>query len=189
MSNIFLSQPILGGHSWTIITKLGAMLREAQSRFGDRDKSYTIIGVELTTANTPQVWYPGDCKHIGIQITMNCIMDMNRAVYQVAHEAIHCLSPIGSSDVNVLEEGLATLFSIEYTRDNNHGDWTSGHTSYDHALNLTGRLLSFDEEIIIKVRQRQPTISLITTEDLLSINPKIPFDLADALTAKFNRDA
>jgi len=94
MNTIFISHPTSCGYSWTITSKLGHILRTAEERYGKRDHSYTILGVEFSQ-DGPQIWYPGNCKNIIIQISMNCIDDINRAVFQVAHEAIHCLSPTG----------------------------------------------------------------------------------------------
>src|SRR5688572_16155643 len=113
MSELFTSQPITGGYSWTVTTKLGHILRTAEAKYGERDKSYTLLGVEFTTEGGPQIWYPGNCKNIAVQITMECYYDIDRAVFQVAHEVIHCLGPSGRQNANFLEEGLANLFSID----------------------------------------------------------------------------
>ena len=185
MSSIFSSSPIPNGHSWTIVSKLGHILQTAETKYGERDKSYTILGVEITAQDNPQIWYPGNCKNAVIQITANCANDINRAVYQVAHEAIHCLSLTGGSNSNYLEEGLATHFSIEYTLNNGHGVWHSGNPKYDEALKLVEELFLIDPNIIKTVRQVEPTISLITRELLTETNSNIPQDLADNLTRKF----
>jgi hypothetical protein len=60
------------------------------------------------------IWYPGDRKHIVIQLSVNCLTDLPRACYQLAHECIHLLAPTGRQNANNLEEGLATLFSEDY---------------------------------------------------------------------------
>ena len=185
MSSIFISHPIPNGHSWTITSKLGHILRTAEDKYGPRDYSYTILGVEFNQEGHPRIWFPGNCKHVVIQITMNCINDINRAIYQVAHEVIHCLCPTGSNIVNVLEEGLAHLFSIEYTLANGNGVWTSCDQKYTDASELVKQLLSFDEEIIKKLRLIQPTISSIDKELILETNPKVPEELADRLTRRF----
>jgi hypothetical protein len=187
MPNIFCSTPINGGYSWTITSKLGDILLEAENRYGNRDQSYTILGVELTVNDHPQVWYPKNCNNIIIQITANCLDDMNRAVFQVAHEAIHCLSPSGGRNANVLEEGLADYFSIEYTKMNGHGAWSSSLASYQEASILVEQLLIIDQGSIKKARLIQPTLSLITKEVLMSINSNIPNELAEKLVSKFVR--
>lgn len=185
MSSIFISHPIQGGYSWTITSKLGHILRTAEEKYGQRDHTYTILGVEFNQDGHPRIWYPGDCKNVVIQISMNCINDINRAVFQVAHEAIHCLCPTGQNSANVLEEGLANLFSIEYTLANGHGIWASNDQKYTDASELVKQLLSFDQEIIKKLRLVQPTISSIDKDLILSINPNVPEGLADNLTRIF----
>ena len=185
MSTIFISHRIPNGHSWTITSKLGDILETAEKRYGSRDYSYTILGVEFNQEGHPRIWYPGNCKHIIIQISMNCIDDINRAVFQVAHEAIHCLSPEKIAS-NVLEEGLANLFAIEYTRANGHGNnWTSNGQNYTDASELVKQLISIDSEIIKKIRVVQPTISLIDKDLIRQINPNVPDELADNLTKRF----
>jgi len=188
MANILYSTPIPGGNSWTITSKLGDILLQAENRYGYRDKSYTILGVEFTTDDNPQVWYPQNCNHIIIQITTTCLADMNQAVFQVAHEVIHCLSPSGGRNANVLEEGLACYFSIEYTKMNGHGIQSYGRPSYQEALTLVEQLLAIDKESIKKARLIQPILSLITKETLMSINSNITNELADKLTNKFIRE-
>lgn len=116
---------------------------------------------------------------------MNCINDINRAVFQVAHEVIHCLAPIGNMRANVLEEGIANFFSIEYALLHGHGNWTSNEQKYTDASELVKQLLLLDPEIIKKLRLVQPTISLIDKELILNTNSKIPEILADKLTKKF----
>ena len=187
MNSIFKSQPMIpSGHSWTITSKFGHILKTAEKRFGERDKSYTLLGVEFTTIGNPQIWYPGNCKHVSIQITEDCLEDINRAVFQVAHETIHCLSPTGSQNANVLEEGLANLFSIAYCRQNGHGkNWSSNKKEYTDASNLVEQLLRIDNDIIKKLRVIEPTLSKITKQHILEINTSIPMELVEELTKKF----
>lgn len=185
MSSIFISYPIPNGHTWTITSKLGHILKTAEERYGPRDYSYTILGVEFNQDGHPRIWYPGSCKNVIIQISMSCIDDFNRAIFQVAHEAIHCLCPTGTNTANVLEEGLANLFSIEYTLANGNGIWSSTDQKYTDASELVKQLLSFDQDIIKKLRLTQPTISLINKDLILKTNSSIPEHLADSLTRVF----
>jgi hypothetical protein len=168
MSSIFISHPTSDGYTWTITSKLGHILRTAEEKYGPRDYSYTILGVEFNQDGHPRIWYPGDCKNVIIQISLNCLNDINRAVFQVAHEAIHCLCPTGTKSANILEEGLATLFSIEYTVSNGNGIWASNDQKYTDATKLVKELLCFDTEIIKKLRLIQPTISLIDKDLILN---------------------
>lgn len=187
MASTMISQQISNGYSWTLTTKLGHILKQAESLFGQRDMSYTILGVEFYHLPRPQVWYPGACKHISIQLTVNCLTDINDGVFQLAHEIVHCLSPTGGQNhANVLEEGIATYFSVDYTANNGHGNYSNiNDPKYQNAYNLYGQLIAIDPNIIKKVRQIQPTISLISSADLTTANNLIPLNLADDLTQIF----
>jgi hypothetical protein len=185
MPSIFYSTPITNGHSWTIVTRFGHILQTAESKYGIRDNTYTLLGIELTSASIPQIWYPGNCNNVAIQITSDCINNLNKAVYQVAHETIHCLYPTGNNIRNYLDEGLATFFSIDYTQSNGFGTWNSGDPKYDAAMELVKRLISIDPDIIKKLRQTEPCIPRMTADLLTTTNPAIPFDLASDLTKRF----
>ena len=184
MSSIFIADRITNGYSWTITSKLGHILKTAEEKYGPRDYTYTILGIEFNK-DGPRIWYPEGCKHVIIQISMDCINDFNQAVFQVAHEAIHCLCPTGGKPANVLVEGLANLFSIEYTRVNESKDWSVRDQKYTDASELVKQLLSFDKEIIKKLRLVKSTISSIDKDLILKTNPKVPEELAESLTRIF----
>jgi hypothetical protein len=185
MSNIFEAEPIDGGYSWTIVSKLGNIINVAETRYGKRDYSYTILGIELTQEDCPQIWYPGNCKDIIIQITKDCLNNMNQAIFQVAHEVIHCLSPNSGRKANALEEGLATLFATQYIQENNHGNYHASKPEYIDAYNLASNFLSVDPNIIKKIREIEPTISLINRDLILSVNPNMQLDLILKLLMPF----
>jgi hypothetical protein len=185
MANVFEAEPIEGGYSWTITSKLSNIINVAETRFGKRDYSYTILGIELTHDPIPKIWYPGNRKHIIIQITKDCLNNMDKAVFQTAHEVIHCLSPNRESRTNVLEEGLATLFAIQYINENNHEKFHAEEPEYINAYNLANSFLSIDPDIIKKLREVEPTISLISKDMILDINPAIQEDLIEKLLEPF----
>ncbi len=177
------------GYTWTITSQLGHMLQDAEKLYGERDSSYTILGVEVSDDTVSQIWFPGNCKHIAVQITENCLNDLSQAVFQVAHEVIHLLSPVKFGETTVLEEGLATLFSIEYPRDNSFGDKVplSGK-NYMTAYTSVQKLLQIDPLIIKKMRESEPTISKIDAALITVTNSNVPPDLAIKLTEQFEYD-
>jgi hypothetical protein len=183
MNNIFFTEelPTGDGYTWTITSKLGHILKSAEEKYGKRDLNYTILGIELTNQSYPQIWFPGSSNRIIIQLTSECMNDINRAVYQAAHEIIHCLSPQGKKCANVLEEGLATFFAVEYTKENGHGCWNIEEVKYRYAYDLVDKLLSYNNKLIKELRTIQPTISLITKTDILSLDNRIPEELIDKL--------
>jgi len=177
--------PTKDGYTWTMSSRLGDTLRKAQELFGERDKDYTILGVEFVLTDRPQVWYPGNCKNIIIQLNKYALEDVNQALYQLSHETVHCLSPKGKKIANVLEEGLATYFSEWYMQQNGLGPWHPTLQEYIDAINLVKQLLAVDAELIKKVRQITPTISDIKPDDFFQIYPNLDKDLLEKLCNPF----
>ena len=172
-----------GTWSWTLASILGDSLIKAEQRFGNRDKDYTILGIEFLNHHCPYIWYINNGKHIIIRLTLSCIDDFNQGVFQLTHEVIHCLSPDVNVRATILEEGLATLFATEYSI--NHGALKATDQKYLDACGLVNQLLKIDADIIKKLRQSQSKISLINEADILKINNNIPKKLAFELTQVF----
>lgn len=124
------------GYTWTLASRLGDMLQMAEELFGQRDSSYTILGVEFIIG-VPQIWYPGDCKHIIIQLDEVAATNMSQACYQLAHETVHLLSPTGGNNANNFEEGVACYFAAYYMKNRlNEFNWRPTLQSYKQALTL-----------------------------------------------------
>ena len=179
-----VTSPIPGGYSWTLVSRLGHMLRLAEERFGSRDTSYTILGIEFE-ADGPQIWYPENCKHIAIQLTPDTATHMVKGCYQLAHECIHLLAPTGGRDANTLEEGLATFFAHKYVQDAFRVAMPATMPSYEIARQHVARLLAIDGNAVKRLREAQPTISKITAEQILSVCPSLEAEVAEALAARY----
>jgi len=120
--SLALAEPCQSGcaYTWTLATRLGDALHFAEQRYGKRDLSWTLLGVDFARTAFPQIFYAGhggERRDIVIQLTESSARDEKRALFQLAHEVIHVLSPIGP-DVrsSVLEEGIATFHSLAYVR-------------------------------------------------------------------------
>jgi len=104
--------------SWTVASRMGHILSFVESRYGPRDHGWTLLGVEFTVRDTPQVWYPtfdGIGESVIVQLTQSAATNERQALFQLAHEVVHLLSPAGpGARASVLEEGLATYTSLEY---------------------------------------------------------------------------
>lgn len=186
--SLFFARPLRGGvgFTWTLASRLGDIIRNAEKIYGPRDDSYTILGVEFGGA-VPQIWYPGNCRHVVVQITPECATDPCRACYQMAHEAIHLLSPTGDSTTTVLDEGLATHFSASYVKKNFGVDWRANLPSYQDAAELVAELLSHEPNAIKLIRTRQPTLARVSATDIQVASHSAPEKLCQALSAKFVR--
>jgi hypothetical protein len=107
------------GFTWTVVSRLSEILHNAEKRYGKRDQSWTLLGVEFTNLEQPEIWYPfisDNRKHLIIQLTKSASKNEKEALFQLSHEVIHLLSPAGNNHSSVFEEGLATYFSIENMR-------------------------------------------------------------------------
>jgi hypothetical protein len=183
--NLIVAKETSDGFTWTLTSRLGNALSAAEELFGPRDMSWTILGFEFT-ADGPRVWYPRPgSKQVIIQLNTSVATDPDRAVYQLCHEVIHCLSPNGSKTANVLEEGLATYFSLWYPLQHGFQPTTVADQKYDKALSLTMQLLAIDRDLIKRVRTIQPNLSAVTAEQLINLQEKLPFTLADTLLKSF----
>ncbi len=103
------------GFTWTVVSRLSDILNNAEQRYGKRDQSWTLLGVEFSNLNQPEIWYPfisQKRKHLIIQLTKSASKNEKKALFQLSHEVIHLLSPAGKEGSSVFEEGLATYFSI-----------------------------------------------------------------------------
>ena len=117
---LFCSSQILAkrtdiGFTWTVVSRLSDIINNAEQRYGKRDQSWTLLGVEFSNLNQPEIWYPfisKNRKHLIIQLTKSASKNEKEALFQLSHEVIHLLSPAGKEGSSVFEEGLATYFSI-----------------------------------------------------------------------------
>jgi hypothetical protein len=104
--------PTGDGYNYTLTTLLGVFLREAERRYGLRDKNWTPLGIEFS-GDVPTTWFPGNCGNVSIILTDSARKDPPQAIFQLAHEVVHLLAPIGKGGAIIFEEGLATLFAHE----------------------------------------------------------------------------
>ena len=186
--SLIIAKPTHEGYSWTLPSRLSHMLRTAEEVYGRRDLSYTILGVEFSEAG-PQVWYPGNCNHIVIQLGIECLNEPHQAFFQLAHECIHLLSPSGNRNATALEEGLATHFSITYMYETFQACWYPSMMSYKKACNAVEELLAVDSNAIKQLRQQQSKISSITEDEILAAYPSIKLETAQYLSQAFDRES
>jgi hypothetical protein len=181
-----IAKPLAEGYTWTLTSRLGDMLNKAEETYGIRNRSFTILGIEFK-ANNPQIWYPGNCKHVAIQLTPDAATNMMQGCYQLAHECVHLLSPNESSQANILEEGLATFFAHKYVEEEFGNSIKSTIQSYEIARQMVWKLLTIDPYAIKALRAIESTISKITAEQILMLYPSLGATTAQALEYPFIR--
>lgn len=185
---MYVAAPIPGGYTWTLASRRGHMLQTAEALFGERDRSYTPLGIEFS-ADGPQLWYPGNVRNIVIQLGLECLTSQSHAFYQLAHECVHLLSPTGGRNSTVLEEGASTYFSERYMLEEvGEPYWRPTLPSYVQACDLTVRLLEIDPEAIKRLREREPTFSEIGVGLILELYPGLGEEDAHRLASRFERD-
>ena len=158
--------PTRDGFRFTLTTLLSTLLTDAEQMFGPRDLSYTPVGIEFY-GDRPYIWYPGNNKHISIILTDHSRQDTSQAIFQLAHEVVHLLSPTGGANAPVIEEGLSALFQ---ERANQIYNLNLGIVSkpYIVATELANELLRGQPDIIRNLRKKEPTFSNWTPDFLVS---------------------
>ena len=157
------------GYAWSLPSRIGRMLSYAEDLFGARDKTWTILGVEICMDSTvPQNWYPGSFEgrqNIIFQLVPPADKDLVTACFQLSHEVVHALSPALGHRCNVLEEGVASWFS-EYYLEKELGICRSyvSLPSYKAANALVKSLLAMDQYAIKKLRCVEPCFCKITRD-------------------------
>lgn len=181
-------------YTWTLGSRLGDALSFAEARYGKRDMSWTLLGVEFAAVEAPQIWYPGysaTTRNALVQLTESTALDEKQALYQLSHEVVHLLSPTGPDlAATVLEEGLAAYNSIEYTRAAGF-DIAPGYIAspaYEAAYAAIVELEAVQPDFaagVRKLRLRRGSLSDISADDLRAVFPDISRALAERLAATF----
>ena len=171
-------------YAWTLTTRLGDMIAEVEKRYGPRDLSWTVLGIEFTPTG-PNLWYPGDRKHIAIQLCSNALQDWGLACYQLAHESVHLLSPTGQKIAPVLEEGLATVFSEDYVWQNFQRAGLTNGSLYVEPAALVRKLLSIAPDAIPRLRAIQPSFTEMNEATFAEAGLDAPQSLITELLAPF----
>ena len=181
------------------------LLAEIEQLFGPRDRSFTILGIEIdkTPERHPHLWFPdsgipsgdaeGRSRHVVIRLGPNALSHPSRARWQFAHECVHLLDPwnpkVDERPTNYLEEGLATWY-----QNSRVPEAESHEGQYAVAENLVGSLMGELSLAVKQIRQeRQVRIGEITPKVLKSFRLELsqetlrnlcrPFDV-NAFTAK-----
>src|SRR5688572_24006674 len=175
-----------GGFTYTLASRLGAMLAEAEAQFGARDTTYTILGIEFSELGYPQIWYPNAHRHIIIQLASECMEDPLMAYSQLAHECVHLLDPTGGAAiVRVLEEGLAVRFQQAYVSAVFQQSMSVDLASYADARGKVDELLALDPTVIRFLRESGKRLPFLSADEIIAACPVASRELAESLVAPF----
>jgi hypothetical protein len=181
----FVSLPIPGGGSYTLTTYLGDFLRIAESQMGLRDSRWTILGVEFfgweRDGAVPHTWYPGNCGNIAIRLTRDVARQQPRAIFQLAHEVVHLISPSGKSNMALnLEEGFATVLGHQIALAFANFRCPVA-PRYKSAYDDVRILLAKNPSAIKEIRQIEPKLWMATPQIIDQAVPGIEEGLAERL--------
>lgn len=180
-----------GTNSWTLATRLSQVLTEVEAQYGERDRTFTFVGVEFFKG-VPHIWFPGGGKHVIVRLWDDCLKYPIKAYWQLAHEAVHLLNPVLVG--NNLEEGVATYFAVEYVKRHFGGQdftaYTAG-TPYDDALKAVKVVAALCPDFVRSLRDQGggtwKALSAVTEQDILRVCPACPVATARFLAAPFGQ--
>lgn len=186
---LLTAREIPHGYTWTLTSRLGDMLFHAEKMFGERDKSFTLLGIEFMETG-PRIWYPKDNKNIVIQLTPDALNSEAIAYYQLAHECVHLLSPSGKANANVLEEGVAVWFSwwyLKHTLNVDGEEFTKFAKNYYTAGLLVEKALEGNPDFFKEARALRPEIWEITAREIHALCPGLEEAEAETLAMPFGK--
>lgn len=179
--------PTNNGYTWTLPTRLGQMLHEIESQYGPRDPAWTILGVEFMAGN-PQIWFPGDRKHVAIQLSTTAEESELRACYQLAHEAVHLLAPVHAGMAPVIEEGLATVYSEDFVRREFKAARMTDEAPYARAAASVRELLGAEPDAILRLRAVERNFTMMTADTFARAEIAVSEALISELLSSFVRE-
>jgi hypothetical protein len=145
-------------------------------RYGPLVRERMLLGIEFGDDH-PMVWMCGE-RYVIVKLSENARLEPRRATYQLAHEAVHLLSPLPAGLAPVIEEGLAVAFEREMSKRyalDMHGD----DAAYNAAGDLAEQMLADDSEVVKRIRCEEPTFERWTPQLLErhGVNPGLSREL------------
>ena len=99
----------------TLMQELLRIFKEAELLFGPRDSSFQLSVPRITECATSRTYIFRPLRTTRIYLSRDSRIKPWLASLELAHEAIHVLSPMGfGSGPTILEEGLAEWFAQRY---------------------------------------------------------------------------
>ena len=158
-------------HEQTLMQELLRIFNEAERLFGPRDVSYQLSAPRLTECASSRTYIFPPLKVARIYLSHNSKTKPWVASLELAHEAIHVLSPAGFGFApTILEEGLAEWFAQRYVGRVHGYEFERGaNPKADVVMRAVSTLLAKNESVIKNLRTRQPTISKIDEKLLVEV--------------------
>jgi hypothetical protein len=155
----------------TLMQELSRIFKEAEFLFGPRDASYQLSLPRLTECASSRTYIIRPLRIARIYLSRDSRTKPWLASLELAHEAIHVLSPVTlNSTLTILEEGLAEWFAQRYVTRVHRMEFERGaNPKADAVMRAVSTLLAKNELVIKNLRTRQPVISKIDEKLLIEV--------------------
>jgi len=155
----------------TLMQELLRIFQEAELLFGPRDASYQLSIPRITECATSRAYMFGPLRMTRIYLSRESRIKPWMASVELAHEAVHLLSPAGlGRGPTVLEEGLAEHFAQTYVNRVHGFVFERGaNPKADAVMQAVSSLLAKNKFVVKDLRTRQPVISKIDEKLLVEV--------------------
>src|ERR1043166_1352708 len=154
-----------------LMQELSRIFKEAKLLFGPRDSSFQLSLPRVTECASSRTYIFRPLRMTRIYLSREARTKPWRASVELAHEAVHVLSPVGfASGPTILEEGLAEWFAQRYVSRVHQMSFERGSDpKADAVMRAVSSLLAKNQSVIKTLRTRQPTISKIDEKLLVEV--------------------
>jgi len=155
----------------TLMQELLRIFKEAELLFGPRDASFQLSTPRVTECATSRSYIFRPLRMTRIYLSRDSRSKPWLASLELAHEAVHLLSPVTfGGTLTILEEGLAEWFAQRYASRVHGLTFERGaNAKADAVMQAVSMLLAKNESVIKNLRTRQPVISKIDEKLLVEV--------------------
>ena len=154
-----------------LMQELLTILKEAELLFGPRDSSYQLSVPRITECASSRSYMFQPLRLMRIYLSRDSRTKPWLASLELAHEAVHVLSPMPfGSTLTILEEGLAEWFAQRYVSRIHGMTFDRGaNPNADAVMKAVSTLMAKNQAVIKSLRTRQPVISKIDEKLLIEV--------------------
>jgi hypothetical protein len=154
-----------------LLQELLRIFKEAELLFGPRDASFQLSAPRITECTTSRSFVFRPLRVARIYLSRDSRTNPSLASLELAHEAVHVLSPVSfGAGLTILEEGLAEWFAQRYAGRVHGLTFERGaNPKADAVMQAVSTLLAKNQSVIKQLRTRQPIISKIDEKLLVEV--------------------
>jgi hypothetical protein len=154
----------------TLMQELLRIFKEAEFQFGPRDASFQLSIPRITDCANSRTYIFRPLRMTRIYLSRDSRTKPWVASLELAHEAVHILSPVSFGGPTILEEGLAECFAQKYVSGVHGLSFERGsNPKADAVMHAVSTLLAKNNLVIKQLRTRQPVISKIDEKLLVEV--------------------